>query len=120
MRPRANKKNIFLAGLLLAVCLSLAPINKAYADTRPYFKAFGADVFAGGWFNQSTSPCSTSLDPPSPYQDEYYRSSTQPPDKRYGGILTYAKQDSNGFADGGSSSQYGAFGLGLVDSFYSG
>ena len=70
--------------------------------TCPYIKTFGADVFAGGWFNPN---CSAN------YQNYQYGT---PPDVNSGGILTYAKSSGNAPL-GGSDSQYGAFSLGSIE-----
>jgi hypothetical protein len=99
---------------LLAIFIVLmASTGTALADTttRPYIKTFGSDVMSGGWFNGS-SGCTSG--PGSNYQNSSFSSSSFAADTRYGGILTYTKSG-GGIAQGGSSSQYGAFSLGEID-----
>lgn len=98
----------------MAVILS-AGVARADTVTKPYFKAFGGDVFTGGAFNQGTGGdnCSTN------YQ---YAGGGDP---NAGGIFAFAR-DSGGKAAGGASSQHGAFALGDIQGnssgfgFYSG
>lgn len=99
-----------LAGSLLAIVLSVSPTAMASAHTYPYIKSYGGDVSAGGWFNNAAtgSSCASS----SNYQGPSYSSGSNK--NLYGGILTYAKDDS-GISAGGSSSQYGVFATGNID-----
>jgi hypothetical protein len=100
--------------LILAVFAS-AGIARADTVTKPYFKAFGGDVFVGGAFNQDTTGtnCSTN----------YQYATTADPNA--GGVFAFAK-DSGGKGAGGASSQYGLVALGNVqgdgsgNGFYSG
>jgi hypothetical protein len=76
---------------------------------KPYFKVFGNDVFAGGWFVDSNGFCSTAK----PY---YQDDNTVLPNQNYGGIMAFTRFDTGtSKLIGGSSSQYGAFSLGKVD-----
>lgn len=81
----------------------------AHADTKPYFKVYGADIFAGGWFNNGSTACSTALG--SNYQDSDTTGATD----RNGGIVTFTKSSGSGNPLGGSSGQYGVFALGAID-----
>ncbi len=94
-------KKHLTAALCAVFVLSLGFAPLAYADTKPYFKARGADVAAGGWF-YSGANCNTAL-----FQDNFYNNSA---DNRYGGILTFINTGSNV----GSSDQFAAFSLGLI------
>ncbi len=90
-------------GLLFILLASIIVIPaSAYADTKPYFKVFGGDVFVGGWFNATTTPCTTG--------DTNYQAPTFNPlsNQFKGGILAFA----NGRH--GSSSDFGAFAMGLI------
>ena len=84
------------------------------AATKPYFKAYGADVFSGGWYSSGTS-CDTATN--SRYQDFQYSdpASGFVRDDRSGGILSFAKEDGAGRSTGGASSQYGTFSLGIIE-----
>jgi hypothetical protein len=99
-----KKLPIVLVGLFLA----LAPAATVGA-TKPYFKAFGADVMSGGWFSEANS-CNTAVG--SNYQDPSYQAVSDP---KVGGILAFAKEDGSGNARGGASSQYGVFSLGIIE-----
>lgn len=106
MRRLAARFFILTAGFCLA--LSLLPNAGFAADRRPYFKTFGGDVMSGGWFKDG-AVCD--IDPASNYQDG--RNSV---DHLTGGILAYARSAGAGPSSaGGSSSQFAAFVLGLVD-----
>jgi len=91
----------------------------ASADQRPYFKTFGSDILTGGWYASSgtcdTSGSSNYVDPLAAGGNDYS-----------GGIQAFAKS-SGSAAAGGSSSQFAAFALGLIEGnsasnygFYSG
>ncbi len=84
--------------------LAIGLVPAAAGASQPYFKAFGADVMAGGWFKSGTS-CNNA--PSGPYQEPNYSAA---PDQRAGGIMTYVNT-----TKGGASSQYGAFALGQVE-----
>lgn len=92
-----------ISALVLATACLLFSTGLAYADTKPYFKGFGADVFAGGWFNSGATSCSSS-------DAATYQAPTFNPSQNLerGGILAYA----NGRI--GSSSDFGAFAMGLI------
>ncbi len=91
------------SALVLATACLLFSTGLAYADTKPYFKGFGADVFAGGWFNSGATSCSSS-------DTTTYQAPTFNPNQNLerGGILAYA----NGRI--GASSDFGAFAMGLI------
>lgn len=76
----------------------------ALADTKPYFKVFGGDVFAGGWFNSGATSCSVS--------DSNYQAPTYAPltDQYKGGILAFATS-----ARLGASTDFGAIAMGLIE-----
>lgn len=104
---------------LLGVFFSLVIFAPVYADQRPYFKTFGSDVFSGGWYIENAS-CNTALS--ARYQDDMTTGGTDDT----GGIQAYAKSSGNNAA-GGSSSQFAAFALGIIEGnaassfgFYSG
>ncbi|HVO86110.1 MAG TPA: hypothetical protein VMT23_00040 [Candidatus Binatia bacterium] len=104
--------------LLVSACLVVGWASTAFADTNyaPYFKTYGGDVMAGGWFDSGTN-CDTSQS--GNYQDSAFSNASLglPQDSRTGGILAYANQDGSGVnSAGGASSQYGAFALGQIDS----
>lgn len=94
-------KNI--TALILGLVFLALGSGLAYADSRPYFRAYGADIASGGWFNSGASSCSPSA---STFQAPTY----SPPSNLYkGGVLAYAKNDSSG-----AGSQYGALALGMI------
>ncbi len=91
--------------LVLGICYLLFGTSLAYADSRPYFRANGADVLAGGWFNSGVNSCNPA--DANTFQAPNY----SPLSNIYkGGILTYANR--NG---GGAGSQFGALALGLIE-----
>src|SRR3990167_536827 len=93
------------ATVLLVALVIVSPL--VYA-ARPYFKAFGADVFTGGWFNSGVDACTTSAN----YQD--------PTPDETGGILAFSKiGPSPGIPAGGSSSQFAALSVGSVQGGFS-
>lgn len=94
-------KKIQTRFLVAAVGLGICLVPAVAGATNPYFKTFGSDVMAGGWFASGAS-CSTSSPP--------YQSYPSIPDQRSGGILTYFDS-----GKGGASSQYGAFALGQIE-----
>jgi hypothetical protein len=105
-----------LSVLALSSTLLLGLSGTAMADNNPYVKTFGADVRTGGWFDNGNNACGTSSS--SNYQDNNFYNVDFPTDSNTvnaGGILTYAKQDSAGSPQGGSSSQYAAFSLGAIN-----
>jgi hypothetical protein len=70
---------------------------------KPYFKAYGGDVFVGGAFDKKDSPCSNSA---SDYQTP-----------TFGDISTYSKGGIYAFANSqiGASSEYAGFALGDIN-----
>ena len=102
---------------LVALILSLGLVSAvAQAQTRPYIKAFGADVLAGGWFNNGTAFCNQ---PPSV---DNYQDPIQTGDSHAGGIIAYTKTETsppnpppNGRPTGGSSGQFGVLALGIIE-----
>jgi hypothetical protein len=89
-------------GHVFAACSPIIPC-------KPYFKVFGGDIFAGGWFTQDGFCSTTSPN----YQDD-----TRSGSLNYGGIMAYTKLVGTGGDNspaGGASSQYGAFSLGQVE-----
>lgn len=107
---------LFLAGLFAGPAQS---VSAADEGRRPYFKALGADVFSGGWFN-AEGICPSGEDSKY-YQDPYI----EPRNELTGGIMAFA---ADGLSPGkGASSDFGALSLGLIQSsndskygFYSG
>lgn len=105
--PKKWPVALYVSSVVLAVAfMSLATV---FADTKPYFKSFGGDVFSGGWFIRSGT-CSTAAG--SNYQDNRYGS---PANDYYGGILAYAKADGSNNPAGGASSQYAVLADGKVE-----
>jgi hypothetical protein len=110
-------KRLLAAGSAAVMCLSLSliPLARVYAN-EPYFKVLGGDASTGGWFSDAAgTSCTTSAN----FQDNTYKN-----DVSYGGIYAFAQNPGAGYE--GSSSQYAAFSLGLIDNgtspdgFYSG
>lgn len=93
-----------LSALVLGVIYLFLSSGLALADTRPYFRAYGADTFSGGWFNSGASSCSPAA---STFQAPTYLGLTN---LYKGGVMAYAK--SNG---SGAGSQFGALALGLIE-----
>jgi len=92
-----------LAALTLAVLYLVFGTGLAYGDSRPYFRAYGADTASGGWFNSGASSCSPSA---STFQAPDYSGSSL----YKGGVMGYAKSDGSG-----AGSQFGALALGLIE-----
>lgn len=107
----AKKLHLWLVTLVLIGGIAAVP-STVDAATKAYFKAFGADVMAGGWFINSSS-CGTSVG--SNYQDPSYSTPGYTADDRTGGILAYAKESGGGNPTGGASSQYAAFASGSIE-----
>ena len=96
MKLAAAKIRLLYAGAaVLGLFFSLTPL--VAADTYPYLRVTGGDVWTGGWF-ESGGSCSNSAPP---YQDN--RDSG-------GGISTYLG------ASGGSSGDFGVYALGSIAS----
>lgn len=99
---------LFTSNVLAAPC--------AVGDTacsRPYFKGTGSDIGTGGWFDTGSTTCTT---PPqvNNYQDANYTPPAGSSNSRYGGILAFANPSGSNSA-GGSSSEFAAFALGLIE-----
>lgn len=79
------------------------PCGERYIPkSRPYLKVFGADVSAGGWFNNGNNSCA---------------GNTNVQDGNKGGIRTFASANVAGHTyRAGSSSEFAAYALGLIDS----
>ena len=92
-----------IAALVFGVAYLLLSSGLALADTRPYFRAYGSDTFAGGWFNSGASSCSPAA---STFQAPTYSGLTN---LYKGGVMTYAKSDGSG-----AGSQFGALALGMI------
>ena len=87
---------------MVSLTLTLLIGGPAYADTKPYIKVFGGDVFAGGWFNSGTASCSTT-------SASYQAPTFNPLNNQFrGGILAFA----NGRH--GASVDFGALAMGLI------
>jgi len=97
----AKKRFMSASAIVLVIAFALSPA--VHADTFPYLKAFGGDVWAGGAFNSGGS-CTLA----NGYQDPTYGSGSPANDR--GGILTYANS-----SGGGSTGEFGALALGLID-----
>src|SRR5579864_2771477 len=101
MRPSSARNLLFLVVAVcavLAVSFSLRSQAQVVTCTAgvtacPYVKAFGADVFAGGWFSTNTTNCAAN------YQNNQTSASGD-----NGGILTYANMTSGNNPAGGASS----------------
>ena len=83
----------------------------ALADTKPYFKAYGADTFSGGWFNAEAIAC----DP----NGQYYQAPVLSGATNYykGGVMAFATADSGSgsWVRKGASSEFAAISLGLIE-----
>ncbi len=90
-----------LISLIAAFCLLPTAV---FADTKPYFKVFGGDVFAGGWIDSNSGDCTTS--------DANYQAPTYSPltNQFAGGILAFANSTRHG-----ASTNFGAFAQGLIE-----
>lgn len=105
----ANAKRTLTLALAGVLLLALVPVT-AFAE-KPYFKAYGGDVFAGGWFRDGIN-CAIG----DTYQDDRYVPPADPVSNLNGGIHAYAKTDGSGaLSEGGSSVEFAAFALGLID-----
>jgi len=119
MKPGRKRTSSLLRSLLplvVGICLCLVQTAAVGADAKPYIKVFNDDVFAGGWFGNSSANCSTT--------DPNYQAPTFNPlqNQFEGGILGFATNNRHG-----SSVDFGAFAMGLIQGnpdnqygFYSG
>jgi hypothetical protein len=92
-----------ISALVLGVFYLFLSSGLALADTRPYFRAYGSDTFAGGWFNSGASSCSPAA---STFQAPTYLGLTN---LYKGGVLGYGKSDGSG-----AGSQFGSLALGMI------
>src|SRR3990167_9937198 len=97
-----SRRTWLSATVLFVALVIVSPL--VYA-ARPYFKAFGADVFTGGWFNSGDTICTNSANYQEPITDNNFR----------GGVMTFSKTDAGGKPRGGTSSQFGALSVGNID-----
>ena len=100
MKLAAIRHTRLLSGTIAVLVFALGPA--VYADTFPYIKASGSDVWAGGWF-QSSGSCDSGS---SNYQDQFTDSNN---DQKAGGVDAFVG-DHNG-----SSGDFGVYALGLID-----
>lgn len=97
------------ATLIYGLSLCLVNVGLALAETKPYFKAYGADVFVGGGYNSGPAACAPSG---TSYQAPDY-SDTSTIYK--GGLMGFATYDSNSQKAKGAGSQFGALALGIIE-----
>src|SRR3989338_6160624 len=103
---RAQKLQTLIFSIVYVFSFSLFNTGLAYADTKPYFKAYGADTFSGGWFNAYAVAC----DPGGPYYQAPVLSGTTNYYK--GGVMAFADVESG---RKGASSEFAAISLGLIE-----
>ncbi len=103
---RAQKLQALILSVGYIISFGLFNTGLAYADTKPYFKAFGADTFSGGWFNAEAVAC----DPGGPYYQAPVLSGATNYHK--GGVMAFADVDSG---RKGASSEFAAISLGLIE-----
>ena len=103
------KKLKVLTALVYILSLSLVNVGLAAADTRPYFKAYGADTFSGGGFNSGPSSCNPS---DSSYQAPDY---SGPSNLYKGGVMGFGTYDANSQKAKGAGSEFGALALGIIE-----
>lgn len=106
-----SAKKLKLLALILAYLLafSLTSLGAVYADTRPYFKAYGADSFSGGGFNSGPTSCNPS---DSSYQAPDY---SGPSNLYKGGVMGFAKYNAGSQQSSGAGSEFGALALGIIE-----
>lgn len=93
-----------VSALVLGLIYLFFSTGLAYADTRPYFRTYGADTFAGGWFNSGASSCSPAA---ATFQAPTYSGLSN---LFKGGIMSFGRSDGSG-----AGSQFGALALGLIE-----
>src|SRR3989338_10409555 len=108
---RRQTRLLILSAVYLLV-FSLTSLGAVYADTRPYFKAYGADTFSGGGFNSGPSSCDPS---DSSYQAPDYTGSSGPSNLYKGGVMGFARYDANSQKASGAGSEFGALALGIIE-----
>jgi hypothetical protein len=112
MYMTAKKFKLLAAALIYALSFSFFSTGAALADTRPYFRAYGADVFAGGWFENNSVSCNPGV---STFQAPNYSGNT---DFYKGAIMAYGI--SSGGTTHGAGSEFGALSLGIIEGQNSG
>src|SRR3989344_3490028 len=106
---RAQKLQTLIFSIVYVVSFSLFNAGLALAYTKPYFKAYGADTFSGGWFNAEAVAC----DPAGSY---YQAPVIAGPTNYYkGGVMAFARNDDAGNNLFGASSEMAALSLGLIE-----
>lgn len=108
---RAQKLQALILSITYVISFGLFNAGLAYADTKPYFKAYGADTFSGGWFNAEAVAC----DPSGSYYQAPVLSGTTNYHK--GGVMAFATADSASgqWVRKGASSEFAAISLGLIE-----
>lgn len=93
-----------IAQLAVMVGLITAALTAVASGATPYFKTYGSDVFTGGWFDDDSDSCNSSV---------YYQ---KPGVSAFtGGIDTVTKTSGgSGAPVGGGSSQYGVLSVGRI------
>jgi hypothetical protein len=118
--PVARKLSLLGLALSFMVAVALSSVGYVFAAcnpgdtscTRTYLKGTGSDIGAGGWFNNGSNSC---LSSGSFFQDSNYSpAGGGSSDNRYGGILSFANSSANN-SNGGTSSEFAAFALGLIE-----
>ena len=117
--PVAKRLSLLGLVILFTAALVLAHVGSAMAACAPndnscvhaYLKSSGGDVGTGGWFNNGPDGCLSSS---SLFQDSNYSPSGGSSNPLYGGILAFANASGNN-SGGGSSSEFAAYALGLVE-----
>lgn len=105
MYMTAKRLKLLTAVLVCLLGFSFINVGLASADSRPYFRATGGDVFSGGWFYSGAVTCNPGDS--TTYQAPNYGNGTN---KYKGGIMGF------GYNDGrGAGSQFGASSVGLVE-----
>lgn len=103
---RAQKLQALILSVSYVLSLGLFSAGLAYADTKPYFRVHGADVFAGGWWFTKNAGGGYNCDLTTNYQAPSF----SPLDKQYrGGILAF-----NNGGTQGALGDFGAFALGQI------
>jgi hypothetical protein len=103
-----KKYKLLAAAFAYLVSFSLINAGLALADSQPYFRAYGADVFSGGWFNSSAVSCNPG--DTATYQAPDY---TNQKDAYKGAILGFAVESGSGSK--GAGSEFGAIAMGLIE-----
>lgn len=104
-----KKIKLLTATLLYVLALGLVNVGLAAADSRPYFKAYGADTFSGGGINSGPTSCNPS---DSSYQAPNYAG---PSNLYKGGVMGFGTYDANSQKAKGAGSEFGALALGIIE-----